>query len=163
MREVRRLGRWPTRLAEGNTALIPKEGPAGAPEHPPAHGPVHGLPAVAALGGRHCVAGVLGPAGGLWFPPLHERPGWAGGDGGPLGAVSPPWMGLCGDEGRLVTFFNLIPWALVLALVLELSMDPGTCRALGVMYRQLRQAFKIAGALGLWWHATNGILQGCPL
>ena len=29
LREVERLGRWPTRLAEGYTALIPKEGPPG--------------------------------------------------------------------------------------------------------------------------------------
>ena len=31
------------------------------------------------------------------------------------------------------------------------------------MYKQFRRAFKIAGAFGLWWQATNGILQGCPL
>ena len=29
LREVERLGKWPTRLAEGYTALIPKEGPLG--------------------------------------------------------------------------------------------------------------------------------------
>ena len=62
-----------------------------------------------------------------------------------------------------VKCFHLIPQAVVLALALELGMDPGTCRALGAMYKQLRRAFKIAGALGLWWQATNGILQGCPL
>ena len=27
----------------------------------------------------------------------------------------------------------------------------------------LRRSFKIAGCLGLWWRATNGILWGCPL
>ena len=62
-----------------------------------------------------------------------------------------------------VKCFDLIPQAVVLALALELGMDPGTCRALGAMYKQLRRAFKIAGALGLWWQATNGILQGCQL
>ena len=31
------------------------------------------------------------------------------------------------------------------------------------MYKQLRRAFKIAGPLGRWWQATNGILQGRPL
>ena len=62
-----------------------------------------------------------------------------------------------------VKCFGVIPQAVVLALALELGMDPGTCRALGTMYKQLRRAFKIAGAFGLWWHATNGILQGCPL
>ena len=29
LREVERIGKWPTRLAEGYTALIPKEGPPG--------------------------------------------------------------------------------------------------------------------------------------
>ena len=51
----------------------------------------------------------------------------------------------------------------MLALALELGIDPGTCCALGAMYKLLCQAFQIAGALGLWWPATNGILQGCPL
>ena len=62
-----------------------------------------------------------------------------------------------------VKCFDLIPQAVVLALALELGMDPGTCRALGAMYKQLRHTFKIAGALGCWWQATNGILQGCPV
>ena len=57
-----------------------------------------------------------------------------------------------------VKCFDLIPQAVVLALALELGMDPGTCRALRAMYKQLRRAFKTAGALGLWWQATNGIL-----
>ena len=29
LREVERLGKWPARMAEGYTALIPKEGPPG--------------------------------------------------------------------------------------------------------------------------------------
>ena len=56
--------------------------------------------------------------------------------------------------------FDLIPQAVVLALALELRMDPGTCHALGAMYHHLRKAFKVAGALDLWWPATNGILHG---
>ena len=32
---VERRGRWPTRLAEGHTALIPKEGPPGPPDMRP--------------------------------------------------------------------------------------------------------------------------------
>ena len=73
---------------------------------------------------------------------------------------NPMGIGLGIDD---VTWWEILKWIPPTSLVLELSMDPGTCRALGVMYRQLRQAFKIAGALGLWWHATNGILHGCPL
>ena len=44
---------------------------------------------------------------------------------------------------------DLIPEAVVLALALELGMDPGTCRTLGAMYKQFRRALKIARALGL--------------
>ena len=53
---------------------------------------------------------------------------------------------------------DLIPQA----VVLELGMNPGTCRALGAMYKYLCWAFKIAGALGLWWQDTNSILSRCP-
>ena len=77
--------------------------------------------------------------------------------------MSPPGVGRRGDEHRLRQVFRSHPQAVVLALTLELGMDPGTCRALGAMYKQLRRAFKVAGALNLWWQATNGILQGCPL
>ena len=62
-----------------------------------------------------------------------------------------------------VKCFDLIAQAVVLAPALELGMDPGTCHALGAMYKQLRRAFKFAGAFGLWWQATNSILQACPL
>ena len=57
-----------------------------------------------------------------------------------------------------VKCFDLIPQPVLLAVALELGMDPGTCRALGAMYKHLRRAFKIAGAFGLWWQATDGIL-----
>ena len=57
-----------------------------------------------------------------------------------------------------VKCFNLIPQAVVLALALKPGMQPGTCRALGAMYKQLRRALRVAGALGCWWRATNGIL-----
>ena len=50
-----------------------------------------------------------------------------------------------------------------LRIARELGMDDGVLRALAAMYRQLQRAFRLAGALGAWWQATNGILQGCPL
>ena len=56
-----------------------------------------------------------------------------------------------------VKCFDLILRAVTLALALELGVDPGTCRALSAMYEQLCRAFNIAGALGLWWQATEGI------
>ena len=62
-----------------------------------------------------------------------------------------------------VKCFDLIPQAVVLRIARELGMDNGVLRALAAMYRQLRRAFYLAGALGAWWQATNGILQGCPL
>ena len=52
---------------------------------------------------------------------------------------------------------------MVLRIARELGMDDGVLRALAAMYRQLRRAFRLAGALGAGWQATNGILQGCPL
>ena len=105
----------------------------------------------------------MGPPGGLWLLPGQERPGRGGGNAGPLGAVSPPAWAVPGMSIDYVKCFNLIPQAVVLALALQLGMDPGTCRALGAMYKQLRWAFKVAGAFGLWWQATNGILLGCPV
>ena len=62
-----------------------------------------------------------------------------------------------------VKSFDIIPQAAVLALALDLGMDPRVSRALGAMYKQLRRVFKVAGCLGAWWRATNSILQGCPL
>ena len=62
-----------------------------------------------------------------------------------------------------VKCFDLIPQAVVLALALDLGMDQGVARALGPMYKQLRRSFRVAGCLGAWWRATNGIPQGCPL
>ena len=42
-------------------------------------------------------------------------------------------------------------------------MEPGTYRAWGAMYEQLRRAFKVASILKSWWRATNAIRQGFPL
>ena len=50
-----------------------------------------------------------------------------------------------------------IPQAVVPAL--EPGMDPGTCRALGAIYEQLRRACNVAGSLRSWWRATNVIVQ----
>ena len=62
-----------------------------------------------------------------------------------------------------VKCFYLIPQAVVLRIARELGMDDGVLRALAATYRQLRRAVLLAGALGAWWQATNGILQGCLL
>ena len=52
---------------------------------------------------------------------------------------------------------------MVLRIARELGMDDGVLCALAAIYRQLRRAFRVAGALGAWWQATNVILQGCLL
>ena len=74
------------------------------------------------------------PPGGFWFPPARST----------LDHVAVPQVLLevCRRRGRAVTeisidyvkCFDLIFHAVVLALALELGMDPGTCRALGAMY-----------------------------
>ena len=61
-----------------------------------------------------------------------------------------------------VKCFDLIPQAVVLRIARALGMDDGVLRALAAMYWQLRRAFRLAGALGAWWQATKGIIQGCP-
>ena len=165
LREVERLGRWPTRLAEGYTALIPKEGPPG----PLNTRPLTVLSMVYRLwAGLRLVDAIVWQVSWAHPAAFGFRPARSALD---RAAVTQVLLELCRLRGwaaagmsiDYVKCFDLIPQAVVLALALELGMDPGTCRALGAMYKQLRRAFKIAGALGLWWQATNGILQGCPL
>ena len=162
---MERTEKGPACLAEGYTALVPKEGPpvplntrpltvlsmvyrlwAGvrlvdpiawqeAWAHPAAFG---SCPARSALDGAAVTQVLL---------ELCQLRGWA----------------VAGMSIDYVDCFDLIPQAVVLAPALELGMDLGTCRAPGAMYKQLRRAFKVAGALGPWWQATNGILQGRPL
>ena len=45
----------------------------------------------------------------------------------------------------------------------EFGLDPKPQAALEAMYQQLHRAFKINGALGSFFHATNGVLQGCAM
>ena len=165
LREVERRGKWPARLAEGYTALIPKEGPSG----PLNTRPLTVVSMVYRLwAGVHLVDAIAWQE--AWAHPaaFGFRPARSALDGV---AVTQVLLELCRLQGWAVAgmsidyvkCFDLIPQAVVLALAMELGMDPGTCRALRAMYKQLRRAFKVAGALGLWWQATNGILQGCPL
>ena len=140
LREVERLGKWPARLPEGYTALIPKEGPLG----PLNTRPLAFLSMVYRLwAGVHLVEAIAWHES--WVAQvlleLCHLQGWA----------------VAGTSIDYVKYFDLIPQAIMLALALELGMDPGTCRALGATYKQLHRAFKIAGALGPWWQATNGI------
>ena len=164
LREVERLGKWPTRLAEGYTALIPKEGPPG----PLNTRPLIVLSMVYRLwAGVRLVDAIAWQEASAHPAAFGFRPARSALDGA---AVTQVLLELCRLRGWAVAgmsidyvqCFDLIHKAVVLALALELGMDPGTCRALGAMYKQLRRAFKIAGGFGLWWQATNGILKGCP-
>ena len=165
LREVERQGRWPLRLAEGYTALIPKEGPPG---------PLNTRPLTVLSMVYRLWAGIRLEEAIRWQEAWAHpcafgfRPARSALDGA---TVTQVLLELCRLKGWAVAgmsidyvkCFDLIPQAVVLALALELGMDPGVARALGAMYKQLRRAFKVAGCLGAWWRATNGILQGCPL
>ena len=165
LRLVEDQGRWPARLAEGYTALVPKDGPPGALNTRP----LTVLSTVYRLwAGLRLEEVILWQES--WAHPLAFgfRPGRGSLDGD---AVTQLPLQLCRLRGWMVAgmsidykkWFDLIPQAVVLRVAAELGMAPPVCRVLGAMYRQLRPSFKIAGCLGLWWRATNGILQGCPL
>ena len=165
LREVQRLGRWPTRLVAGYTALIPKDGPSGPLNTPPltvlsmVYRLWAGVRLADAIAWQDCWAH---PAA-FGFDPARSALDGA--------AVTRVLLELCRLRGwavagmsiAYVKCFDNIPQAVALALALELGMDPGTCRALGAIYRRLRRAFKVAGALSRWLQATNGILSGFPL
>ena len=160
---IEEMGQWPTLLAQGYTSLTPKTGEEGP------------------LGTRSLT--VLSMVHRLWAGTrLREVMPWQEAWVHPRaycfrlarGAVDAAtvtqvllelarlkgWRleGLSLDYVKCV---DLIPQAVVLRIARELGMDDGVLRALTAMYRQLRRAFRPAGALGAWWQATNGILQGC--
>ena len=153
------------RLAEGYTALIPKEGPPG---------PLNTRPLTVLSMVYRLWAGVRLEEAIRWQEAWAHpcafvfRPARSALDGA---TVTQVLLELCRLKGWAVAgmsidyvkCFDLIPQDVVLALALELGMDLGVARALGAMYKQLRRAFKVAGCLGTWWRATNGILQGRPL
>ena len=160
LRDVERLGRWPARLAEGYIALIPKEGPPW----PLNTHPLTALSMVYKLWAGVRLADAIAWQESWAHPAAFGfRPARSAPDGA---AVTQVLLELCRLRGWAVAgmsidyvkCFDLIPQAVVLALALELGMDPGTCRAVGAMYKQLRRAFTVARALGRWWQATNGIL-----
>ena len=126
-------GHWPTRLAEGYTALIPKEGPPGLLVTQP----LTVLSMVSCLwAGVHLVDAICWQ--GAWAHPSAFNFRWAHSalDGA---VVTQVLRELCclqhwsvaGMSIGYVKCFNLTPQAVVLALALELGMDPGACRALG--------------------------------
>ena len=129
------MGRWPARLAEGYTALIPKDGPQG----PLNTRPLTVLSMVYRLWASIRLADAITWQVSWAHPSAFGfRPARSAMDGA---AVTQVLLELCrlkrwavaGMSIYYVKCFNLIPQAVVLALALELGMDPGTCRALGAM------------------------------
>ena len=147
LREVKRQGRWPLRLAEGYTALIPKEGPPG---------PLNTRPLTVLSTVYRLWAGITLEEAIRWQEALAHpcafsfRPARSALD---CATVTKVLLEVCCLKGWAVAgmsidyvkCFDLIPQAVVLALALELGMDPGVARAPGAMYKQLRRAFKVAG------------------
>ena len=136
------MGDWSARLGDVYRACIPKEGP---PNPLKAH-----QPTVLSMVYR-LWAGVLWADDMAWqeseahptafgFCPARSTLDEA--------AATEVLLELCPCQGWAVAgmiidyvkCFDLIPGAVVLALALELSVDPGTCDPLGAMYKQLRRA-----------------------
>ena len=140
LREVERLGKWPVRLAEGYTALIPKEGPPG----PLNTRPLTVLSMVYRLrAGVRLVDAIAWQESWAYPAAFGFRPARSALDGAAVTQVLLELFRLrgwavVGMSIDYVKCFDLIPQAVVLAVALELGMDPGTCRALGAMYKQLR-------------------------
>ena len=70
---------------------------------------------------------------------------------------------LSGAGTDYVKCFDLIPQQISFRMAREFGPDPKPQAALEAMYQQLHRAFKINGALGSFFHATNGVLQGCAM
>ena len=58
---------------------------------------------------------------------------------------------------------DLIPQNISFTVAGDFGLDPKVLQALMAIYHQLERAFKINGALGAFFKATNGVLQGCAM
>ena len=70
---------------------------------------------------------------------------------------------LSGAGTDYVKCFDLIPQQISFRMAREFGLDPKPQLALEAMCQQLHRAFKINGALGSFFHATSGVLQGCAM
>ena len=59
--------------------------------------------------------------------------------------------------------FDNVPVIITLTLLEKLRMHTRVVKPLWFMYNHLQRYFKIRGFVGSLFHATNGIMQGCPL
>ena len=143
----------------------PRGSPAKTAVHTANGGPLHGLPPVGEMRLEEAIRWQE-----AWAHPcaLSFRPARSALDGATVTQVI---LELCRLKGlavagmsiNYVQSFDLIQQAVVLALALEPGMDLGVARPLGAMYKHLSWAIKVAGCLGTWWPATNGILHSWHL
>eukprot|EP00666_Eupelagonemidae_sp_cell4sb_P018005 gene18005-biopygen14326 len=74
-------------------------------------------------------------------------------DGSPLVGFSADWKKM----------FGQIPHKVMLTLLSRLGCDDRIIAPLRTMYARLRRRFRIAGAVGEEFSATQGLLEGCPI
>ena len=70
---------------------------------------------------------------------------------------------ICGIGLDFAKAFDRIPQEHVFRLASHMGMPEPILGALRNMYSKLRRHFRIGSFCGAGFHATNGILQGCPL
>jgi hypothetical protein len=162
---VEEVGRWPSALTEGYITLIPK----GEGMEPTAMRPLSVLSAIYRLWAGVRLRDVIVWQEAWIHPNAYGfRRGKGTGDAYSLLAAIVELARLRGEDLDVVGLdyvkcFDRVPQEVVLRLAMELGMDPRLCRALAGMYQELKRRFKVNGCLGAAFHATNGILQGCPL
>ena len=166
LRAVEATGRWPDRVAEGFTSLVPKGEGGGDPMK---------LRLLTVLSQIYRMwAGVRMEDAMKWQEMwAHEESYAFRPHRGSLDAAAVLTLlielshvlktPLVGVGTYYTKCFDLIPQAILIAMLDIQGMEKGVPRAFHGMYSQLQRVFKIGGCLGAWWKATNGILQGCPL
>eukprot|EP00660_Eupelagonema_oceanica_P006904 gene6905-biopygen7513 len=71
-----------------------------------------------------------------------------------------PLVGFSADWAKC---FDRYPHDIMLTLLGETGLDPRILGPMRTMYARLQRRFRISGAVGEPFHATQGLLQGCPL
>ena len=113
--------------------------------------------------GGNGMARALGTPPGLWVLAGVQRGGGGSCDPTAFGAGATQGVAGVGDGLDHRKCFDTMPQGIVFEVCTRLGWEAEVLAALQAMYCKLVRAFKVAGGLGDWWRATNGILQGCPL
>ncbi len=164
---IERVGRWPETLMSATTCLIPKAEPSADPLQ---QRPLTVMSAVYRAWAKARCSEIL-----VW----QERwldPGQAGFRAGhgtadvllphaaAFEAASATGAPLWGASLDLSKAFDMVPHTLLFPLLVEMGMPLTFANLMADMYCRLRRRWRLPGG---WcsreWHATNGLLQGCPL